>query len=307
MQARKAAMVGMRTGLLSLMIVFIPLLWAGLTSAQETLVALQQASRDAVAQEEAEVNPAVRCLEPPPIVHFQDYQGKFQKSVGIFARKLERKSVPRPHYKSGTLLCTLEPKDKFQLFFRNTIDPGTFLSVAFNSGLEQAQNSNPSFHQGAAGYGRRFGANFADVASGSFFGDFVYPTMFGEDPRYYPLARGGSGRRLVHALGHVFVAHKEDGTHMVNASQWLASATVVVLSNTYHPDNRRGFEPAAQRVGYGAVQNMGFDVLREFWPEIARKFKLPFRGQMGITKALPVSTKLQSDLMAEDARKQVRK
>jgi hypothetical protein len=24
---------------------------------------------------------------------------------------------------------------------------------------------------------------------------------------------------------------------------------------------------------------MGFDVLREFWPEIARKFKLPFRGQ----------------------------
>jgi hypothetical protein len=23
---------------------------------------------------------------------------------------------------------------------------------------------------------------------------------------------------------------------------------------------------------------MGFDVLREFWPEIARKFKMPFRG-----------------------------
>ena len=24
---------------------------------------------------------------------------------------------------------------------------------------------------------------------------------------------------------------------------------------------------------------MGFDLLREFWPEVARKFKLLFRGQ----------------------------
>jgi hypothetical protein len=27
------------------------------------------------------------------------------------------------------------------------------------------------------------------------------------------------------------------------------------------------------------AQDAGFDVLREFWPEIARKFKLPFRGE----------------------------
>ena len=54
---------------------------------------------------------------------------------------------------------------------------------------------------------------------------------------------------------------------------------VVALSNTYHPDSRRGFAPGAQRVAYIAVENMGFDILREFWPEIAHKLKLPFRGQ----------------------------
>jgi hypothetical protein len=27
------------------------------------------------------------------------------------------------------------------------------------------------------------------------------------------------------------------------------------------------------------LQDMGFDVLREFWPDISRKFKLPFRGE----------------------------
>jgi hypothetical protein len=281
LQARKQAGVRRGTGPLSRMIVFIALTWSGVIRAQESIVAPRQTPGIDFPQEEVHVNLTARCFEPPPIVRWQDYQGKFKKSVGVFARKLERKSVPRPHYKAGAVLCTLVVKDKFILFLRNTFDPASSLSTGFNAGLDQAQNRDPSFGQGAAGYGKRFGANFADLASGSFFGDFVYPTIFAEDPRYYRLARGGGRRRLLHALGHVFVANREDGTHMVNASQWLASASVVALSNTYHPDNHRGVAPAAQRVAYVAVQNMGFDVLREFWPEIARKFKLPFRGQRG--------------------------
>jgi len=282
------------SGVLFRMIVLVALPWGGVIQAQESAAAPRHRSGIDFSQEETQVNSTAPCFEPPPIVRWQDYNGKFEKSVGIFARKLERKSVPPSRrYEAGKILCTLEPKDKFLLFFRNTIDPSTVLSVVFNSGLDQAQNSNPSFHQGAAGYGRRFAANFADQTSGSLFGDFVYPTIFGEDPRYYRLAHGGTGRRLLHALEHVFVAHREDGTHMVNASQWLASATVVALSNTYHPDNRRGVGPAAQRMTTGAVQNMGFDVLREFWPEIASKLKLPFRGQTAIATPLPIRGKTQ--------------
>jgi len=299
--------VRMRTGLLSRMIVLIALPWGGVIRAQQSVVARQQTAGSELALEEAEINPTARCLEPPPIVRWQDYNRKFKKSVGVFARKLERKSVPLPRrYEPGKLLCTLEVKDKFLLFVRNTLDPGTFLSVGFNAGLDQAQNNDPSFHQGAVGYGRRFGANFAGLASGSFFGDFVYPTIFAEDPRYYRLARGGGRRRLLHALEHVFVAHKEDGTHMVNASQWFALATVVSLSNTYHPDNPRGVGPAATRVAYGAVQNMSFDVLREFWPEIARKFRLPFRGEVGTWKAA-AGAQSQSDVISEDVDEKLRK
>jgi hypothetical protein len=66
---------------------------------------------------------------------------------------------------------------------------------------------------------------------------------------------------------------------MFNFSEWLGTASAVALSNTYHPENERGFSPAAQRVGYSVLQDMGFDVLREFWPEISRKFRLPFRGE----------------------------
>ena len=220
------------------------------------------------------------CIEPPPPVGLQDYQGPFAKTVGIFGRKLERESVHPSRYKDGAMLCTLQLRDKLTLFFQDSVDPVTILSAAYDAGVSQAHNYDPSFGRGALGYGHRFGADMADKASSAFFKDFAYPTIFSEDPRYYRLARGGFSTRLLYAMTHVLVAHREtDGGRMFNFSEWLGGASAVALSNVYHPDHQRGFEPAARRVGFGVTSDAGFDVLREFWPEIARKFKLPLREQ----------------------------
>jgi hypothetical protein len=230
-------------------------------------------------QEEATKNALAPCVQPPPMVRLEDYDGPLKKTVGTFARPLERKSVHPPHYKPGAVLCTLKLKDKFELFVQDSLDPVTFLATGFSAGLDQAQNSDPSYGQGAEGYGRRFGAEFAGQASSTFFRDFAYPWIFSEDPRYYRLAHGRPRTRLLHALEHAVVAHRDNGKRMFNFSEWLGTATTVVLSNTYHPDAQRGFVPAAQRVTFSILQDMGFDVLREFWPEISHKFKLPFRGE----------------------------
>jgi hypothetical protein len=213
------------------------------------------------------------------MVQWQDYRGPLAKVVGAFGRKLERKAAVAPHYKPGAKLCTLEIQDKFLLWVGDTVDPITFFSAAFNAGIGQAQNSDPSFGQGAEGYGRRFGVNLIDQAQSAFFKDFAYPTIFFEDPRYYRLGQGSFQTRFLHAVAHVALAHHEDGTAMPNYSEWLGTTSAVALSNVYHPDNRRGFGPSAENVAIAMAQDAGFDVLREFWPEIARKFKLPFRGQ----------------------------
>ncbi|MFZ3201435.1 MAG: hypothetical protein WA175_09830 [Candidatus Acidiferrales bacterium] len=217
------------------------------------------------------------CIKPAPMVRWQDYQGPLAKVVGVFGRELERKSVHPLHYKPGPLLCTFSVKDKFILFVRSTTTPLTFLQAGFNAGISQAENNDPTFGQGAAGYADRYGAAMADQASSRFFKDFFYPSLFSEDPRYYRLGRGTTGERFLHALGHTVVAYRVDGTRMFNFSEWFGTTSAVVLSNTYHPGNRRGFDPAAERVGYSVASDAGFDELREFWPEIARKFKLPFR------------------------------
>ncbi len=228
---------------------------------------------------EEAVKNAAACVQPAPMVRIEDYDGPLKKVVGTFARPLERKAVHPPNYKPGAMLCTLKLKDKFVLFVQDSFDPVTFLATGFNAGIDQAEDTDHSYGQGAEGYGRRFGAEFADQASSRFFKDFAYPSIFSEDPRYYRLARGSGGKRLLHAMEHAVVAHRDDGRRMFNFSEWLGAASSVVLSNTYHRDNQRGFAPAAESVGYGILQDMGFDVLREFWPEISRKLRLPFRGE----------------------------
>src|SRR6202030_3776813 len=162
--------------------------------------------------EEARQNVAAPCVEPPPMVRLEDYNGPLKKVVGTFARPLERKSVQPPHYKPGAKLCTLTLKGKFVLFLQDSVDPVTFLASAFNAGLDQAQDTDPSYWQGAEGYGRRFGAEFTGQASSRFFKEFAYPWIFSEDPRYYRLAHGGAGKRLLHAVEHSVVAHRDDGT-----------------------------------------------------------------------------------------------
>lgn len=206
----------------------------------------------------------VPCVEPAPMVSLRDYNGPLKKAVGLFGRALERKAVHAPHYKSGTVLCSLELKDKFVLFVQDSLDQVTFVSSGFWAGIDQASNRDPTFGQGAAGYGKRFATNFADQASSRFFKDFAYPSIFSEDPPYYRLAHGKVRKRLLHAVGHVFVAHRADGTQMPNYSKWSGTVRGVTLSNAYHPANERDAGSVARRAGSWVVQDIGFDVVREF-------------------------------------------
>ena len=66
---------------------------------------------------------------------------------------------------------------------------------------------------------------------------------------------------------------------MSDYSQWLGSVSSAALGNVYHPGNQHGTGDTALRVGYSFAFDIGYDVLHEFWPEITRKLKLPFRGE----------------------------
>ncbi len=225
------------------------------------------------------LNPAGQCLQPPPMVELQDYNGPFHKVIGTFTRKLDRQSVHDPHYRPGFVLCSLEIKDKFFLFLGDAVDPETFLNAGFDAGISQAENDDPSFGQGAAGFGKRLGVNYVDEVQFRFFKEFAYPTVFSEDPRYYRMGQGPKGRRFLHAVAHAVVAYNDHGSPMFNFSEWLGEISGTSVSNLYHPGSQRGFSPAARSIATDVALDIGYDELREFWPEVARKLRLPFRDQ----------------------------
>ena len=82
---------------------------------------------------------------------------------------------------------------------------------------------------------------------------------------------------------HTLVAHGDSGKKMFNFSEWMGTIASTSLANTYHPGNDRGVWPASRRIAISIGTDVGFDVLSEFWPEIVRKLKLPFRepGKQG--------------------------
>lgn len=217
--------------------------------------------------------PCAPFVEPFDV---DDYNGPLSRVVSRFAQSVDS-ATPHVKHTSGLRPCAMKAGDKFRVFVNNTLDPVSYIGAAWDAGWAQLDHDDPSFGQGAAGYGKNYSAAVVDNIQGDFFGIFLYPSLFHQDPRYYRLGEGGVRARIGHALAHRFVARSDSGDAMPNYSEWFATVSSKALSNLYHPGNPRGFGPTAERVGWSVGNDMAWDVLREFWPEIAHKFHLPFR------------------------------
>lgn len=224
------------------------------------------------------IQPVIRpCARPAAFMDIDDYTGPFSGLVSGFSNKLERKTVRQPSRKSRLRPCSLTAGDKFRMFFENSTEPVNFLGAGWDAAWSQRDHDDPSFGQGTRGYLRRYDAALVGNVSGEFFNTFLYPAIFHQDPRYYRLGQGPVHHRLAHAMRHIFVAHSDNGNLMFNFSEWMGTASSKALSNLYHPGNERGFGTTAQRAGMSITSDMAYDVLKEFWPEISRKCRLPFK------------------------------
>jgi hypothetical protein len=148
----------------------------------------------------------------------------------------------------------LTRKSKLELAWKSSSDPVTLAGVAVLAGFEQATNKWKQYGQGAQGYGKRFGASYADVAAGTFLGNAVFPMVFKQDPRYFYAGASHTTRsRILRALGGAFMAKSDSGKWEPNYSDIAGSLAAGGISNLYYPQNRRGvglvFSTAFVRLG----------------------------------------------------------
>ena len=161
---------------------------------------------------------------------------------------------------------------KFHLFVKSATDPFTFVAVGLQAGIGQASNSFPAYGQGAAGYGKRYGAAMADNVSSNLFSNFVYPVLFKQDPRYFRLGEGSFKRRFFYSLEQEFVCHKDSGGQTVNLSNILGALTAGSISNAYYPPDDRGFGLTMSRAGIALLYGSAGGLISEFWIDIQQKF-----------------------------------
>lgn len=196
----------------------------------------------------------------PPRAEVAETQIKAEEKQRLFA------VVPNFYVSYIPNAAPLSSKQKFELAWRTLIDPFTFGLNGAVAGIEQANNTFSGYGQGAAGYGKRFGASYADLVSGTLVGSALLPSILKQDPRYFYKGTGTKRSRLLYALANSVICKSDSGHWEPNYSYIAGSLAAGGISNLYYPKNDRNrlgfvFESTAIGVGETAVYN----VFQEFF------------------------------------------
>jgi len=159
----------------------------------------------------------------------------------------------------------LTPKHKFELAWKSSIDPVSFLIVGAVAGFAQAGNRWGSYGQGAQGYGKRYATSYADMFVGTFIGSAVLPSLLKQDPRYYYQGGPSKRSRIRHALASAVICKGDNGHWQPNYSGILGSLAAGGISNLYYPsDDRSGAGDVFGTALIGIAETAASNLFQEF-------------------------------------------
>ena len=175
----------------------------------------------------------------------------------------------------------LSTRGKFKLALDSSIDPYTFPFIGFIALVGQAENSEPSYGQGMAGYAKRYGTSYGDAIIGTFMTTAILPSALHQDPRYYQLGEGRIAYRTYYAVSRIFVTRTDSKHNQFNLSEIGGNAMAAGMSNLYHPSQDRTFANTMSVWGTDIMWDTASNVAKEFWPDIRRKLTHKPQGADG--------------------------
>jgi hypothetical protein len=160
---------------------------------------------------------------------------------------------------------------KFKAVARGAFDWGEFVWIAAVSGVDQWENTEPTYHQGWEGYGKRYATNFGDGVTENFMTSAILPSLLKQDPRFYQSSKGSFLHRLGYAASRIVMTRGDSGATEFNFSEVFGSAMAAGISTySYHPHSERTVANTASvwatEVGYDTMSY----VFKEFWPDIRK-------------------------------------
>jgi hypothetical protein len=179
-----------------------------------------------------------------------------------------------PNFRTSPSLVEYVPLtagEKFKIASLDSFDRGTVaLGVLFGAEAQMSR-SNPSFGNGVPAYAHYFATAYADYVIGDYMTEAVFPVLLHQDPRYFRRGTGSAWSRLGYAAGQIFWTHNDSGRTAFNYSEIAGNSAAVAISMAYYPEGRDALG-AASKLGSQIGVDMASNILKEFWPDLERKF-----------------------------------
>jgi hypothetical protein len=168
----------------------------------------------------------------------------------------------------------LSPGGKFKIFVNQAISPAYILGSGVSAAINQANNSPSSTGQGWDAYGTRVGFSMARASSTSFFGTFVFASMFRQDPRFFPESHPSFFRAIKYSAERIVITRNDKGKDVFNSSGLLGPLAAEALSNSYLPRSEQTGARTMERYGSDLAWRFAANIFKEYWPTIFRDMHL---------------------------------
>jgi hypothetical protein len=161
------------------------------------------------------------------------------------------------------------PKEAFVMASQNAFDYSAFVFVGLTSLAAEASNTHPVLGKGIPGFWGYYWRGFIDKADGDYWVDFILPTAFHEDERYYAKGRGNVFKRAVYAASQVIITPDYNGHNTINGAELLGRGIAQAVSVSYYPGVDATFSNVATKYGYSLLRDAATNVFRELWPDFS--------------------------------------
>ena len=176
-----------------------------------------------------------------------------------------------PNYRAvsaNTHLPPLSFKGELWLATQDTFDYSDFIFVGALAGVDMAGKSQPTFGQGAEGFGKYYWHVFVDGGVENYMTEAIIPVATKEDPRYYTMGKGGFFKRTGYAVSRLFITRTNSGTSTFNLSEVVGAGAAAGIGNAYYPAQDNQWVKTYQRWGTQVGLDGVLNVIKEFWPDV---------------------------------------
>jgi len=157
--------------------------------------------------------------------------------------------------------------ERLSHYLTGLVDVESIFRAVASGGIHQAEGSPKEWGGGAQGYGYRVGDSFSRHVIRNTL-EYGASAALHEDNRYFASGERGFGRRTRYAIASTFLARRDNGQRRISFSRLGGEAGAAFISRIWQPRSTSSAGDGATSFGISMATAVGFNVFREFWPDM---------------------------------------